>query len=248
MKEKNHYSDEHLSAYIDGELDNEERARLLFDKQHDTELAQRISDARALKEKIQLAYSDLSYQANNTKPFSCTAFISKQRSLVAGIGVLILTVTLLIPTIKNNHDLNLAKNLIKTTEAISPDKISTAVGDNKRVVISLSQYQPEKFDTTINHIETLLVQHENDAFFSVEIVAHKNGLKALDTKTSMHAERILLLAKRYDNLDIVACAKSMANLADSGDPIKLMKDILVSPSAAEQVAKRMGDGWMFLKL
>ena len=59
MNKQNQYSDEHINAYIDSELDNDERTRLLFDEQQDTVLAQRINDARILKEKVQLAYSDL---------------------------------------------------------------------------------------------------------------------------------------------------------------------------------------------
>ena len=46
MSNQHNYSDEHISAYVDGELDNDERARLLFDKQEDAGLAQRINDAR----------------------------------------------------------------------------------------------------------------------------------------------------------------------------------------------------------
>jgi intracellular sulfur oxidation DsrE/DsrF family protein len=248
MKNQEQYSDEHISAYIDGELDNEERARLLFDEQQDPELAQRISESRALKEKVQLAYSDIPSQDSITNTFSCAEFISKQRALVAGITVLIITAALFIPAIKNNQDITVAKNLIKTTEVTSSENISATIGNNKRIVINLSQYQPDTFDNTIDSIEALLLQHDNDESFSIEIVANKTGLKALDTKTSSHAGRISLLAKRYNSLDVVACVKSMTDLADSGNPIKLMKDIILSPSAAEQVATRMADGWMFLKL
>lgn len=248
MREQNQYSDEHISAYIDGELDNEERARLLFDEQKDTELAQRVSDSRTLKEKVQLAYADISSHATPTNSFSCADFVSKQRALAAGIAVLIITAALLVPAMMNNHDITLARNLIKTTEAISSDKISAAIGDNRQVVINLSQYQPETFDTTINHIEALLVQHDNDESFSVEIVANKNGLKALDTKTSLHAERMSLLAKKFNNFEIVACAKSMAQLASEGDPIKLLTSIMMTPSAAQQVAKRTSAGWLYLKI
>jgi len=249
MNKQHFYSDEHINAYIDGELDSEERTALLFDEQHDTELAQRISDARALKEKIQLAYADLAPQRGRTKKtFNCTKFANKQRTLVASIAILTIAATLLLPFIMDKHEVVVARHLIQNTQAISADKISAAVGNNKRVVINLSQYQPETFDATINHIETLLSRHNSDNAFSLEIVANKNGLKALDTKTSIHSERISLLAERYDNFDVVACMKSMADLAESGNPIKLMKDIMLAPSAAEQVAKRMGDGWIFLKL
>ena len=247
MNKQIQHSDEHINAYIDGELDNDERTRLLFDEQEDSELAQRISDARALKEKVQLAYADTPANKVSKKSFSCTAHSNRPLSFAAGFAILAI-VTALLSFNSNNYDINAAKLLIKNTQAISPDKINAAVGNNNKVVINLSMYQPESFDSTIDSIEALLLEHSADQSFSVEVVANKNGLKALDTKTSIHAERISLIAQRYDNLDIVACAKSMANLADSGNPIKLMKDILVSPSAAEQVAKRMSDGWMFLKL
>ena len=51
MNTQDSYSDEHISAYIDGELDKEERARLLFSEQEDEALARCINEARIMKEK-----------------------------------------------------------------------------------------------------------------------------------------------------------------------------------------------------
>ncbi len=65
---------------------------------------------------------------------------------------------------------------------------------------------------------------------------------------SFYAERISQLANQFNSLNVVACAKSMADLATSGDPIQLMKSIMITPSAAQQVAKRMSEGWIYLKL
>ena len=64
----------------------------------------------------------------------------------------------------------------------------------------------------------------------------------------MHTERISQLAKQFNSLNVVACAKSMADLAASGDPIQLMKSIMITLSVAQQVAKRMSEGWIYLKL
>ncbi|MDX2504364.1 MAG: hypothetical protein QNL62_07800 [Gammaproteobacteria bacterium] len=176
MKNQNQYSDEHINAYIDGELDNDERALLLFDEQEDTALAQRINNARMLKEKVQLAYSDLSANNIAKQPFSCTAFVCNHKSLVAGLIVLITAAVLLRPAFINNDDLILAKQLIKNTQAIAPETIDTTIGTNKQIVINISQYQPQYFDVAIDQIETLLQQHRNDKSFSIEIVANKNGL------------------------------------------------------------------------
>ena len=248
MNSQNKYSDEHISAYIDGELDNDERALLLLDEQEDAVLAQRINKARILKEKVQLAYSDLSKNHTTKKTFYCPAFFNQPVSLVAGFIILLTATALLLPALKNNEDIILARQLIETTLPIAPDTISKTIGRHKQVVINISQYQAQQFDSTMQNLEALLQQHSADKSFSIEIVANKKGLKALDTKTSLHAERISQLAKQFDSLDVVACAKSMADLAAAGDPVQLMKSIMITPSAAQQVAKRMSDGWMYLKI
>lgn len=245
----NQYSDEHINAYIDGELDNDERVRLLFDEQQDKTLANRINDARMLKEKVQLAYSRIPEIDNNKETFSFSDFISNKKPLVAGFLLLIISTAFLLPEIlKDNHEIVLAKQLIKNTTPISSETLSDAIGTNTRVLINLSQYRPETFDSTINNIRELLHQHRNDRSFNIELVAHKSGLKALDTKTSSHAEKITLLAKEYGSFDIVACAKSMADLASSGNPVQLMQSIMTTPSAAKQIAKRTREGWMYLKI
>jgi len=247
MKQHNTYSDEYINAYIDGELDSEERACILFDEQTDDELAQRINETRMLKEKIQLTYSDITKKENEKRSFSCTAFSSRHRSFVAALLLFSVIATILTYNMRSNDELIAAKRLINNTQAIPAIAINTAVGDHEHVIINISQYQPKKFGETISSIETLL-KNKNSTSFKLEIVANKQGLKALDTETSMHAERISQLTARFDNLKVVACAKSLAKLAAEGNPIQLMKSIMITPSAAEQVAKRTGAGWLYLKI
>lgn len=248
MKQQNKYSDEYISAYIDGELDNDERARLLFDEQTDTALAQRINETRMLKEKVQLTYLDVKNTKDRKKSFSCTAFVSRHRALAASLLILTAVSAMLTYNMSTKNNLMVAKQLIANTQAISAKTISDVIGDHKRIIINVSQYHPQNFDETIEHLEILLQQHNNDKLFNVEIVANKQGLKALDTETSTHAEGINQLAKQFNNLQVIACAKSLAKLAADGDPIQLMKSIMITPSAAQQVAKRTTEGWLFLKI
>jgi intracellular sulfur oxidation DsrE/DsrF family protein len=248
MSNYNEYSDEHISAYIDGELDNEERAQLLFDEQENPGLAVRIYDARILKEKVQLAYSDMSTPQLAKRPFSCTAFVHQRFPLVAGLALLLITVALLAPALNNNDDLIIAKQLIKSTQTITAGNIDKAVGTNKQVILNIAHYPPERFSETIDHIEALLIKNKTDKKFNIEIVASGAGLNALDADASIHAERLNTMAGKIDNLKIVACAKSLARLASEGNTIQLLKAITVTPSVAEQVAKRTGDGWLYLKI
>ena len=248
MNKQNRYSDEHINAYIDGELDTDERARLLLDEQHDATLSQRISDARVLKEKVQLAYADLSTADIVRDSVKRSTLFGSKRSLVAGIAILLTTAAFVLPTIIGNNEIVVAQQLIKNTPPLQADAIAKTIGSRKKVVINISQYKANDFGNTLKNIENILQEHRDDNTFKIELVAHKAGLKALDTKTSRHVEQIILLAKRFDSFDVVACAKSMADLATAGNPIQLMKSILITPSAAEQITKRTSQGWMYLKL
>ena len=248
MNQQNEYSDEHISAYIDGELDNDERARLLFDEQEDAALAQRVNEVRMLKEKIQLAFPDISDKNVTKSSFSFTTFTHHNRTLVAGLFILTAVTAMLTYNMSKNDSLILAKQLIKNTQPISASYISNAIDTHERVVIHVYQYNPQNFTATINHIETLLHQHSSDKSFDVEIVANGQGLKALDIETSIHAERVSQLAKQFNSLEIVACAKSLAQLAKEGDPIQLMKSIMITPSAAQQISKRINEDWFYLKV
>jgi len=248
MRDQNEYSDELISAYIDGELDKYESAQLLSNAQKNNELGQRLEEARTLKEKVRLAYTDLPPERNVNKPFNGTAFISHYKFLAASFFILLAIAAFILPAITNNDEVILAKQLIKNTRPITANTIGEAIGTRKQIIINISQYQAQNFDTTLDNIEKILLQNNTDKSFSIEIVANKTGLRALDTETSLHAERIALMAEKFDNLEVIACAKSLAKLASEGDPVQLMKSILITPSAAQQVAKRTGKGWLYLKI
>lgn len=248
MNSQTRYSDEYISAYIDGELDTDESAQLLFDEQQDNDLAQRINNARILKEKVQLAYSDIVDTKKENKPFSCAAFANRHRSLVAGLVIFIAVAFIFTDHMRHDDNLAFAKQLIAHTQVIPSSTIDNVIGTHKHIVINVSQYQPQVFNETIDDIETILQAHSTDNSFKIEIVANSNGLKALDEKTSIHAERIKKLSQRFNNLEVVACAKSLANLASEGNPVQLISDIIITSSATQQVAKRTAQGWLYLKI
>lgn len=248
MREQNEYSDELISAYIDGELDHYESARLLSSAQKNIELGQRLEEARTLKEKVRLAYTVLPPERGINKLFSGTEFISHYKFLVASFFILLAIAAFILPAITNNDEVILAKQLIKNTQPTAANTIGQAIGAHKQIVINISRYQPQRFDAVLDNIEKILMKNSADKSFNIEIVANKTGLRALDIETSLHAERISLMAERFDSLKVVACAKSLAKLAAEGNPIQLMKSIMITPSAAQQVAKRTGKGWLYLKI
>lgn len=246
MNNQHEYSNEYISAYIDGELDSDERARLLFDEQKNAELAQRICEARILKEKVQLAYTSFA-QAENVKPFACTTFVSQHRALVASFIITAVIAVALFSRSYSEQDLERTNNMIASAEPVAAEDLASVVGQREKVVVHVSRYQPEHFDNIIDNLEGLLTdsRHRN---LSIEVVANKSGIKALDADKSVHAGRINQMANQYQGLNIVVCAKSLARLASDGDAVKLIDAIMMSPSAALQIAKRTSEGWFYIKI
>ena len=248
MNTQDSYSDEYISAYIDGELDNEERARLLFSEQEDEALARRINEARNMKEKVQLAYLDYAKDSGRDKSFKCSVFFNQHRSLAAGFILMIGVAALLMSYVYKSDDLTRANQLINNTQPLMAKSIVDVVAKHNRVVIHVSQYQEEKIGSVIDEIEALLKQHNDDKALSIEVVASKHGLKVLDADNSIYAHRLEQLTNKFETLKVVACAKSLAQLASKGEPVSLMKSILTTPSAAQQVARRTAEGWMYIKV
>lgn len=248
MNTQDSYSDEYISAYIDGELDNEERARLLFSEQEDEALARRINEAWIMKEKVQLAYLDFAQDSSRNKTFKCSVFINQHKSLAAGFILMIGVAALLISYAYKSDDLTRANQLMNNTQPLMAKSIAGAVAKHNRVVIHISQFQEEKIGSVIDEIEALLNQHNDDKALSIEVVANKQGLKVLDADNSIYAHRLEQLTNQFETLKVVACAKSLAQLASKGEPVSLMKSILTTPSAAQQVARRTAEGWMYIKV
>jgi intracellular sulfur oxidation DsrE/DsrF family protein len=59
MKKDEHFSEEQLNAFVDGELDPEEKSRLYNESAHSPELDLRLCQLRKLKELVRHAYDDV---------------------------------------------------------------------------------------------------------------------------------------------------------------------------------------------
>lgn len=249
MNKKNIYSDEYLHAYIDGELGKDECAQILSDEQHDTMLTQRINEIRLLKEKVQLAFHDASYKHTSKHDIE-TSFISRNNTLVAGLLLFCAVTVTFIYNINNATDDRelLTKQLISNTPSISASDINQAIGENRRVIIHVSQNNQTQLSETIKILEKLLQKNHSDKAFNIEIIANGQGVKALDATTSHHAKYLAQLSQQFDNLDVVACAKSMAKFTQEGHPLQIVESITIMPSAIEQIATRITQGWLYLKL
>jgi len=84
MNKDEHISEEQLNAFVDGELDSEEKSRLLNESEQSVELDQRLCKQRKLKELVKHAYIDVPPPKRlPSSHLAQSSFLG--RSLVAGV-------------------------------------------------------------------------------------------------------------------------------------------------------------------
>jgi len=235
------YSDEHISAYIDGELDTDERARLVSDEQHDDTLKQRINETRLLKEKIQLAYGSADdYAALNAANKTEKTGPGRRPYYIAVAASLLVLVSALF-TIDQLEQQNIegAKQLIASTQGIAPEQLAASIPADRNIIIDLNSYRPDTFDSTLDHLQQLAATSRQ----RIEVVINGEAVSALDANDSPHVKRIIELAERFDNLDIIGCAASITQ-----NPVSLLAETLTTPSTPYEVARRTAEDWLYIKL
>ena len=241
MTNQKDYSDEHISAYIDGELDIDERARLISDEQHDETLKQRINETRLLKEKIQLAYggADDYTAVNAADKTENTGPGRRPYYMAVAAGLLVLITAFFTIDHLESQKIEVAERLIASTQGIAPEQLAASTPANRNIIIDLNSYQPDTFDNTLDHLQQLAATSRQ----RIEVVINGEAVSVLDANDSPHVKRIIEMAERFDNLDIIGCAASITQ-----NPVSLLAETLTTPSTPYEVARRTAEDWLYIKL
>ena len=147
-------SNELLNAYLDNELDSEERAEIMTALENDSALAGRLCELRNIKELTQLAYSSPKSESMKESPWK----FGKQYAHMAVAATLFLAVGALVGWFA--HDRAGLNSFVTTGQQIVSDaRLSTLPADaeQKKVILHIDTAEPEKLTTALDSAEDLLI-------------------------------------------------------------------------------------------
>lgn len=116
-----------------------------------------------------------------------------------------------------------------------------------KVVLYLGDSDPDKFSKTLQTAEELLKRYETNGT-EVYVVTSAGGVDLLRTATSSVAADISALKERYASLHFVACNNTLFNLKKKGQPIQLVNEAEVAPSAVSFVVDHLKKGWTYMAI
>lgn len=241
MNQNDNFSDEFLNSYIDAELGEQDRNRLLQALRDDEQLSLRLSRLQKIRAMVQEAYPhDMSI------PASSILSKSWQRPwlAVAASGLLLFGIV--------------TGWLVH--QQVTPDNQTLVQHDNPqsspasdnvwRVVMHVDTTDTYLQNTLLDETEYLLKSSKDTGKkVQIEIVAYGAGLTLFDSDTSAYAERITSLQKQYTNLSLAACGRTIKRMTqDMHKDIRLLPNVTVANSGIRQIVKRQQEGWHYIRI
>lgn len=245
MSTYDHISDEQLNAFIDNQLDAEERNRVFLALKQDDALNRRACELQKLKKLVSHAYEQPPrHEKSDKKSSHWSPFV---QGIAAGLLVLVGGVAGWLghmqssPTVAPSSFHNLTK--LKTLQV---DPVQNA-GQN--IILHLSSNDAYKVTSALDEAERLLQTYSKAGVpIKLEIVANGDGLSLLRTATSPFPERAQELARNFNNVDILACANTLKLLELQGIDTSLIPYVRTTRSALEKVVDRLQDGWLYIQV
>lgn len=243
------FSDEQLNAFVDNQLESQEKDQLFAALRNDEALSRQVCALQKVREAVQFAY-----ETPPAPPARPARVVQHRRSfflrslvaslLVMGGGVLGWFL----------HD-HLAATADYTPLAASgfiarPEQLLASSQDTY-AILHISSADDHAMQTLLDDAELLLTQFaQTKRRLTLEIVANRDGLELLRADTSPYAHRIAELQKRFpDSVTFLACMQAVQRLwQEENIEVQLLPGIEVAPSGLERILLRLRQGWAYLRV
>lgn len=230
MTTSREFSDEHLNAFIDGELAPGEREDILAAISCDAQLGRRLCELRATKDMVRHAYDDSlvpMHPRGGRPPVYGWALVAGL-TLMVGIG---LGWQAHSATAEGGTALALVRNLFASEPG--------------RILIHLDSATEERMEETLDMAEAYLAKAGRAR---VEVVVNNSGLDLLREQATPYTLRIADMSARYDMLAFVACGTAIARYRANGRDVTLLPEARVAKTAVEHIVDRVQQGWTYVKI
>ncbi len=221
-----------LHAYVDGQLGDEERRRLLYRLQADDDVRARICELRNTKEWVKFSFE------GETAP---TRSLPKGYAPTWDGPLLRIAATILLAVLAFG-----AGWMGHSMQGPDPQKMALGNG-SQHVILHIAQSDESRFSGLLARVEQILQQH-SAAGVQVEVVANAGGLDLMRTASSPHTDSIRRMVASYDNVRFVACSVGLQKIQQAGLDTTLIEGVSADKPAADHLIQRLSEGWTYIRI
>lgn len=241
--EQQNISDEHLNAFVDNQLDSSERIQVFESIRRNDALKDRVCELSGLKEMIQHAYK--------SPPGLTQPTIKKRASWSKPMQAIAACLLLCIGGVSGwfSHTWTISEANPDIRDIVNAPLPTAAAENIRKVIVQVSNSNPYKLEATLDETENLLQSYnQSHHLIQVEVIANKHGVDLLRANVSNYKKRIALMQEKYPNLKFMVCGQTIGKLRQKGETITLLPHTTIATSAAEQINKRLNQGWGYIRI
>lgn len=239
-----HISDETLNALVDGELDAIEAERLYGLMGRDETLSARFCALQGLKSMVRQAYPEMPAATQRPQVRMIQSWLPMAIAacllLMLGMGGGWWLATGQEAALQATYDREVTR--LHAVRARTDNRVD-------RVLLHLDSNAPEQYSRTLDQAEVLIkLAREEQMGLRLEILVNSDGLDLVRADRTPHSDRILRMARDYDNLRFVACNNTIQRVRRGGQEVVLVPAVEVAPSAIGEIVGRLQEGWSYIKI
>jgi len=238
MKDRDFVSEQQMSAFVDGELDDAEKTRVFEQAERSAEVDARLCEYRKLKELLRHAYAQPP-RPEPRRPFGAGKGATSLR-LVAGLALLAIgSVAGWIAHGPIGPDATTAARM----EQPVAGSATTVAAQADRLLLHVASSDPASLEAALDLADRAIAEGSGT---QVEVVANEGGLDLLREDVTPFAGRIAELADR--DVLFFACSTAIQRLRDKGVDVRVVPQANVRFSALDRVVLRLQEGWRYQKI
>lgn len=242
MTNKTHFSDEHLNAFVDDQLEASEKSEIMDAVRHDADLSQRICKLQKLKNLTQLSYQSIDVPERHNEKNSIQESTKTKWFAAASLFLAIGTIAGWVSH-KITHP-----NSITEIAQVTRSAITSNNAENWKLMLHVSTDNPKRLNIVLGEAESLLEEYaKSSGKLELEILTHKDGLALVTNNGKDYNKRLQRLQQKYANLAVMVCGQTLKRVQrEKGKKIELLPNTNVVSSAISQVVKRQRSGWSYI--
>jgi len=236
MNEKQKFSDEFISAFVDNELTPEEKAQFYARLSDDPMLNIEVCELRKVSDLVALAYKNV--PAPERRLASAATGWKYRSGLAAGIALIV--------GIVGGWFLHQSHGpQIPPVAQVQPGAEELA-----KVLFHVSDSNEEHLKSVLDEVENLMKYYgKTHQKARVEVITNGSGLSLLMAGISPFADRIQRMQREYGDLTFVACQNTIDRVEQEvGFQAKLLPGVVVIDSGVAQIMRRQLQGWAYIQV
>lgn len=244
MNDNQNISDEYLNSFVDNQLDPAETMHAFDTINQNESLKVRVCDLRGLKEIVKHSYSHTPGSSHN-KRASPRLWAKRLQPLAASVLLLIGGASGWISHSWTNQ--GNSQDIAGLVQSSQPN--DSVAAETRKIIIHVSNSNPMRLKAALDETESLLgIYKQAHQPLQLELIANQRGVDLLRAKVSTYKNRISVMQEKYPNLSFMVCGKTISKMQNNGENVQLLPHIRIATSAADQINKRLHEGWGYIKI